>query len=213
MRPHGSRRGIEHGNVPANVCAVSQELVRQVKREIVALVPQLRAFARALAGNVERADHLVEETILRAMGRITRLPAEADPRTWLFTILHQTFYRQAQMHEQGNVIAGHAARLGDRRRGGKSIACENIGRVLAHLCAEDREVLTLICGAGCSYESAAKICGRSVLAMRRQMNGAHARLAKLCVSRGLTATSPAATEKGWRTSPSGDHQCASLRKA
>lgn len=181
VRPHGLRRSAAFGRASTNACALSQEVARQVKGEIVALAPQFRAFARALAGNVELADQLVEETILKAMGRIKRLPAEADVRTWLFSILHQTFRRHAQKYDQCRMVDGQMARI-KRTRDVGSVRCANFAFMFERLCAEDRAVLMLIGGAQCSSAAAAKICGRSVATTRRQMNEAHARLAQLLVA-------------------------------
>ena len=41
-----------------------------VRQEILASVPGLRAFAISLCGNVDRADDLVQEALLRALANI-----------------------------------------------------------------------------------------------------------------------------------------------
>ena len=41
-----------------------------VRDAMLAAVPSLRAFAISLCGNVDRADDLVQETLLRAMANI-----------------------------------------------------------------------------------------------------------------------------------------------
>src|SRR5947208_1241959 len=43
-------------------------LTNQLRDEILASVPSLRAFAISLSGNGDRADDLVQETLLRASG-------------------------------------------------------------------------------------------------------------------------------------------------
>ena len=42
---------------------------------MLAAVPSLRAFAISLSGNVDRADDLVQETLLRAMANIDSFQA------------------------------------------------------------------------------------------------------------------------------------------
>ena len=47
-----------------------------VRDAMLAAVPSLRAFAISLSGNVDRADDLVQETLLRAMANIDLLNLE-----------------------------------------------------------------------------------------------------------------------------------------
>ena len=46
-----------------------------VRKAVLAAVPSLRAFAISLCGNVDRADDLVQETLLRALANIEFVPA------------------------------------------------------------------------------------------------------------------------------------------
>ena len=41
-----------------------------IRDQVLATVPSLRAFAISLSGNVDRADDLVQETLLRALAHI-----------------------------------------------------------------------------------------------------------------------------------------------
>ena len=43
-----------------------------LRDQILAAIPSLRAFAISLSGNVDRADDLVQETILRALAKNRR---------------------------------------------------------------------------------------------------------------------------------------------
>ena len=52
------------------------------REAIVALVPQLRAFARFLARDVTRADDLVQDTVLRALERQDAWAEGTDLRAW-----------------------------------------------------------------------------------------------------------------------------------
>ena len=56
-------------------------------RQILAAVPSLRAFAISLCGNVDRADDLVQETLLRALANINSFQPGTNMSAWLFTIL------------------------------------------------------------------------------------------------------------------------------
>jgi RNA polymerase sigma-70 factor, ECF subfamily len=55
-----------------------------VEREI----PRLRRYARALTRNSERADDLVQDTLVRAISKNHLWQFGTDLRAWLFTIMH-----------------------------------------------------------------------------------------------------------------------------
>src|SRR5207248_1172524 len=58
-----------------------------VRDAMLAAVPSLRAFAISLCGNVDRADDLVQETLVRAMANIDSFQPGTNMSAWLFTIL------------------------------------------------------------------------------------------------------------------------------
>src|SRR3989442_13247792 len=62
-----------------------------VREVMLAAVPNLRAFAISLSGNVDRADDLVQETLLRAPANIDPFQRGTNMSAWLFTILRNLF--------------------------------------------------------------------------------------------------------------------------
>ena len=62
-----------------------------LRDQILATVPSLRAFAISLSGNVDRADDLVQETLLRALANIHSFQPGTNLSAWLFTILRNLF--------------------------------------------------------------------------------------------------------------------------
>ena len=59
---------------------------------MLAAIPSLRAFAISLTNNVDAADDLVQDTILRAWANIDRFQPGTNLNAWLFTILRNGFY-------------------------------------------------------------------------------------------------------------------------
>ena len=54
------------------------------EQQLPTWLPRLRRYARALAGNREDADDLVQDTLLRAWSRPGLWGGVADVRAWLF---------------------------------------------------------------------------------------------------------------------------------
>ena len=57
-------------------------------RQLLTWVPRLRRYARALAGNRDDADDLVQDTLERALSKSGLWRGVADMRAWLFGIMH-----------------------------------------------------------------------------------------------------------------------------
>src|ERR1700755_3037318 len=66
-------------------------LTDSLRDDILATVPSLRAFAISLCGNIDRADDLVQETLLRALAHIDSFQPGTNMPAWLFTILRNLF--------------------------------------------------------------------------------------------------------------------------
>ena len=58
---------------------------------LVEHMPKLRRYARALAGDINRADDLVQDCLARALSRMHLWEPGTDMRAWLFTIMHNLF--------------------------------------------------------------------------------------------------------------------------
>src|SRR5262249_51449672 len=63
-----------------------------IKDDIVALLPDLRAFSRFLCREREAADDLVQNTILSALDKQEQFAPGTNLKGWLFTIMRNRFY-------------------------------------------------------------------------------------------------------------------------
>src|SRR5262245_66226901 len=61
------------------------------REAVLGSIPNLRALAISLCGNVDRADDLVQETVLRALANIDSFQPGTNMAAWLFTILRNLF--------------------------------------------------------------------------------------------------------------------------
>ena len=64
---------------------------QDLRDELLATMPRLRAFAIALSGNIDHADDLVQDTILRAWSHFDQFRPSTNLQAWLFTILRNQF--------------------------------------------------------------------------------------------------------------------------
>ena len=56
--------------------------------QVVAFIPRLRRYARALVGERTAADDLVQDTLERALNKFHLWKRGTDLRAWLFTVMH-----------------------------------------------------------------------------------------------------------------------------
>ncbi len=64
----------------------------QLKSDLLAAIPSLRAFAVSLSGNPDRADDLVQETLVKAWSNLGSFVEGTNFPAWLFTILRNVYY-------------------------------------------------------------------------------------------------------------------------
>lgn len=126
---------------------------------IVAEIPRLRRYARALAGDAVRADDLVQDTLERALLRFA-LWRPGNLRAWLFSIMHNVFVNQMKA-VQPLVFPGDEAMPDQPARAAQadSLELRDLSRALLKIPADQREVLLLIGLESLSYEEAAKVLG------------------------------------------------------
>ena len=152
-----------------------------VRKAVLGAVPSLRAFAISLCGNVDRADDLVQETLLRALANINSFQPGTNMSAWLFTILRNHFrseYRKRR-REVEDTDGHYADSLKSQPEQHGKVELREFRQALAQLPADQREALILVGASGFSYEEAAHICGCAVGTIKSRVNRARTRLAEL----------------------------------
>jgi RNA polymerase sigma-70 factor (ECF subfamily) len=157
------------------------QLDNSVRDAVLAAVPSLRAFAISLCGNVDRADDLVQETLLRALANIDSFEPGTNMSAWLFTILRNHFrseYRKRRREvEDGDGSYAESLKSHPEQHG--RVEFEEFRAALAKLPPDQREALILVGASGFSYEEAAEICECAVGTIKSRVSRARARLAEL----------------------------------
>lgn len=125
------------------------------------IVPALRRYARALLRDHSAADDLVQDCLERAIGHWYQRRAEGDPRTWIFTILHNlAMTRLRKTTQQPRHLP-----LDEVDEGGLSVSAQqedglryrDLLAKLARLPDEQRTVLLLVTVEELSYAETAKV--------------------------------------------------------
>lgn len=161
---------------------------------MLAAVPGLRAFAISLCRNGERADDLVQETLLRALSNIDSFQPGTNMSAWLFTILRNHFrseYRKGR-REVEDVDGRAAEKLESQPDQISHLEFQELREALAKLPIDQREALTLVGVSGFSNQDAAKVCRCAVGTIKSRVNRARSRLSQLLL---LDDTSPRTRER------------------
>ncbi|MBX9738437.1 MAG: sigma-70 family RNA polymerase sigma factor [Beijerinckiaceae bacterium] len=170
----------------------------QLKSDLLSAIPNLRAFAVSLCGNPDRADDLVQETLVKAWSNLGSFVEGTNMPAWLFTILRNIYYseyrkRRREVSDSEGTIA---ARLATAPAQNGHMDFLDFREALQKLPADQREALVLIGASGMSYEEAAGICNCAVGTMKSRVNRARNRLIELL---SIGSGSDFASDNNWQT--------------
>lgn len=148
------------------------------KRDLAAVVPHLRAFARGLCGRADMADDLVQEALLKAWAAQDRFEPGTSMRAWTFVILRNAYLTDMRRNRfRGEYDENVAERILTAPAGQEEpIHLADLHRALLTLPPERREALLLVGAGGFSYEEAAQICGCAVGTIKSRVGRARAAL-------------------------------------
>lgn len=135
----------------------------EFKREVMAILPQLRAFARGLCGNRDLADDLTQEAMMRAWASRHTFRVGTNFKAWVFIILRNRCYSMAKKNSRLVSWDPEAAEriLVTPATQHVGIDLMDVQRALEKLPTEQREMLMLV-AADMSYEEAAEITGCAI---------------------------------------------------
>ncbi|HSW81907.1 MAG TPA: sigma factor, partial [Usitatibacter sp.] len=110
---------------------------------IVPYIPNLRRYARALVGDRDGADDLVQDTLERAVRKF-HLWRPGDLRAWLFSIMHNVFINQLKARKIAPEVEIDEATIAAPIPTVTSVDVLDLQRSLLCLAPEQREVLLLV---------------------------------------------------------------------
>jgi RNA polymerase sigma-70 factor (ECF subfamily) len=152
-----------------------------LKNRLVEAMPNLRAFAISLCGTADRADDLVQETLVKAWNKIDSFEDGTNLKAWLFTILRNTYFSQYRKgrRELADTDGEYSARLSVQPQQQGHVDVQDLSVALNDLPDDQREALVLVAAEGFSYEQAAAISNCAVGTIKSRVSRARTRLLEI----------------------------------
>jgi RNA polymerase sigma-70 factor (ECF subfamily) len=126
---------------------------------IVELIPRLRRYARALAGDRAAADDLVQDTLERAWAKLHLYRRGTDLRAWLFTVMHNVYVNQLRAARPVAQLDEEMPELSQPGRETDGLEMRDLDLAIRRLPPDQREVLLLVVLEDMSYDEAAGALG------------------------------------------------------
>jgi len=182
-------------------CAGMDDLYPLIEAEI----PRLRRYARSLSRNVDDADDLVQECLLKAVRNLQQWERGTNLRSWLFVILRNGFINDRR--RVGRSPIASEAEIDYSRHGGQGNQearqeLLEIQNAFMKLSGEHREILALVAIEGFEYEEAASILDIPIGTVRSRLSRARIALKALSDGSGGMDHEDADRQKDREQSPS-----------
>jgi RNA polymerase sigma-70 factor (ECF subfamily) len=144
------------------------------KKQLVTLIPHLRAFARTLTGDATAADDLAQDALMKAWDARASYQMGTNMKAWTFMILRNQFYSEKRRSWRQSQLDQEAAErtlvaVDDPEA---PVALDELRQALDSLPAEQREALILVGAGGFAYEEAAEICQCAVGTVKSRVSRA-----------------------------------------
>jgi RNA polymerase sigma-70 factor (ECF subfamily) len=145
---------------------------------IVPYIPNLRRYARALVGDRDGADDLVQDTLERAVRKF-HLWRPGDLRAWLFSIMHNVFVNQLKARKiapsveiDEEMVAAHMPTV-------TSMDVMDLDRALLRLAPEQREVVLLVALEDMTYADVSHALGIPIGTVMSRLSRGRERLRRV----------------------------------
>lgn len=136
--------------------------MKQINSLIEEQIPRLRRYARALTGDRNRADDLVQDTLERAWEKLAMWRQGSDIRAWMFTIMHNIFINQIRQNASAQTfvpLAEDALEVPIRATQSDNLEMHDLMSAIYRLPEEFRTVVLLVGLEQLRYEEVATVLG------------------------------------------------------
>jgi RNA polymerase sigma-70 factor (ECF subfamily) len=158
--------------------SVQQTANEAFRDGLVALIPQMRAFARTLSGRAGLGDDLAQEALIRALSAQHSYTPGTNLKAWVFMILRNQFYSEKRRSWRQSPLTPDMERgLAATSNPTATLELDELRRALVLLPDDQREALILIGAGGFSYEEVAEITGCAVGTIKSRVSRGRDRVA------------------------------------
>ena len=145
--------------------------------QLLTWVPRLRRYARALVGNRDDADDLVQDTLERALTKSALWRGVADMRAWLFGMMHNLHVdgvRRPKLHTV--VLDDDTPEVPVVPTQGERLAVLDLQAALERVPVEQREIILLVALEDMSYAEVASTLGIPIGSVMSRLSRGRERL-------------------------------------
>ena len=145
-------------------------------------IPRLRRYALSLAGDIESADDLVQDTLERAVRKRHLWSGRGPFRAWLYRVLLSVFLnkRAANAKHQRDVGLEDAPQLWQRPAQEDRAHWREVARAMQHLPDEQRTAIGLTAVEGMAYAEAAAMLDIPLGTLRSRLSRGREALRAMC---------------------------------
>ena len=149
--------------------------------ELMANLPALQSFARRFHKATGDVDDLVQETVAKAIGSSHRFQRGTNLRSWLFTIMRNTFCTKFKVskREQVRGLDDYAQHVSSPPTQDWELRGHELEKAIESLPTDFRMVVDMVLIQGMSYELAAERCDVAVGTIKSRLSRARVRLADM----------------------------------
>jgi RNA polymerase sigma-70 factor (ECF subfamily) len=164
---------------PARTLGPADEIT--FKKELVAAIPHLRAFARSLCNDPTQADDLAQEALAKAWKARDSFEPGTSIKAWTFMILRNQFYSEKRRSWRTAPLDMEMAENTLLANDNPTVPMEllELRAALAKLPDDQREALILVGAGGMAYEEAAQVCQCAVGTIKSRVSRARRALETL----------------------------------
>ena len=150
----------------------------EFREQLVAAIPGLRAFGLSLTARGDRADDLVQETLMKAWKHYDSFEPGTNMKAWLYTILRNEFYTQLRKRkrEVEDADGVHSSRVAVHAEQEGHLDMADLRNALAKLPDDQREVFLLRHVGNLPFQDIAEITETSENTVKSRMRYALERL-------------------------------------
>jgi len=157
-------------------------------RAILAEMPRLRRYARAMLGDRAAADDLVQDTLERAWSRFAQWRPGSDLRAWLFGIMHNLRVDQLRRGRLPTTsLDEEATDVPVRATQADQLEIMDLESALRQVPEEQRQILLLVALEEMSYADIAALLGIPVGTVMSRLSRGRERLRQVMDGRQPTA--------------------------